>query len=110
MSILYLFPRKIHLLPHENTQKKLAVLLWDIIATIWFNIEKTSLYKIIYLCFYQKLLRINRPEKMNYYTYYLLKKHTIMKKLIHTLALQSIKVKLLGLLLFLAGKLTGMFR
>ena len=28
-----------------------------------------------------------------------------MKKLIHTLALQSIKVKLLGLLLFLAGNL-----
>ena len=43
MSILYLFPRKIHLLPNENTQKKLAVLLWDIIATIWFNIKKQSL-------------------------------------------------------------------
>ena len=43
MSILYLVPRKIHLLPHENTQKKLAVLLWDIIATIWFNIKKQSL-------------------------------------------------------------------
>ncbi len=43
MSILQLFQRKIHLSPHENTQKKLAVLLWDIIATIWFNIKKQSL-------------------------------------------------------------------
>ena len=68
MSILYLFPRKIHLLPHENTQKKLAVLLWDIIATIWFNI-KNSLYKIIYLCFYQKLLsliHISEPTRPLY--------------------------------------------
>lgn len=104
MSILYLFPRKIHLLPHENTKKKLAVLLWDIIATIWFNIKKTvSIRLSTFVSIKNSYESPSGKEELS--SYYLLKKHTIMKKLIHTLALQSIKVKLLGLLLFLAGNL-----
>lgn len=46
----------------------------------------------------------HRPEKKNYHHTIYSKTH-YHEKLIHTLALQSIKVKLLGLLLFLAGNL-----
>ncbi len=103
MSILYSFPEK-YIFYLMKIPKRGCQFFFGILLQLFGSISKTvSIRLSTFVSIKNSYESPSGKEELS--SYYLLKKHTIMKKLIHTLALQSIKVKLLGLLLFLAGNL-----